>query len=336
MNYKIAIDPSHGGTDSGNIGNNIIEKDFTLLISNYIKERLDNLQIENIITRNTDRTLSDDERANIINTTYGNDKNVIVLSNALNKEGEGLEIIYALKNNDTLSSNIAKEVETTGGIVNKYYQLRDPNNTSKDYYPIIRDTPNYQTIVISYGNVNNTKDAERLKNDYQDYAEGVIKAITSYIGVKYIPPEGTNYYIVKKGDSLWKIANSYGTSVEELKEENNLKNNILNIGQILLIPKKEQQTKYTVKKGDTLYKIAKENNTTIETIKKLNNLKSDTLSIGQILIIKTKTAQKTYTVKKGDSLWKIANENNTTVETLKKINNLETNLLQIGQVLNIP
>ena len=342
MNYKIAIDARHGGEDQGYTGNNIVEKDYSLLISNYLKERLDSLGIDNIITRNTDRTLSDDARTNIITSAFGNDVKTIVISNGLsNGIGEGLEVIYALRNNDKLASKIAQEVETAGGIVNKYYQLRDPDDTAKDYYPIIRDTPDYQTIIISYGNVANSKDAERIKKDYQDYAEAVIKALTSYIGVKYIPPAGTNYYVVKKGDSLWKIANNYGTSVDELKEENNLKSNILNIGQILLIPKKEgsvSQVQYMVKKGDSLWKIANNNNTTVDALKELNNLKTDTLSIGQILLLPSNSGlnYKIYIVKKGDSLWKIANSNNTTVDALKKLNNLATNLLQIGQSLKIP
>ena len=52
MNYKIAIDARHGGEDQGYTGNNIIEKDYSLLISNYLKERLDSLGIDNKITRN--------------------------------------------------------------------------------------------------------------------------------------------------------------------------------------------------------------------------------------------------------------------------------------------
>lgn len=253
MNYKIAIDASKGGDDIGQQGNGIVEKDFNLQVANYLKERLDDLKIESSVTRNTDRTISTDERVNIITSAFGNDKKVIVISNALGDAGEGLEIIYALRNNDKLASKIANEVTEAGGIVSKYYQLRDPKNTQDDYYEIIKDTPNYETIIISYGNPSNQKDAERLRNDYQDYAEAILKAITSYIGIKYVPKEGTNYYVVKKGDSLWKIANENDTTVNELKELNNLKSNILNIGQILAIPRTNKTITYVVKKGDTIF-----------------------------------------------------------------------------------
>ena len=106
MNYKIAIDASKGGQDVGQQGNGITEKDFNLQVSNYLKERLDDLKIENIVTRNTDRTISDDERVNVITSAFGNDRKVIVISNALSDAGEGLEVIYALRNNDTLSKLI--------------------------------------------------------------------------------------------------------------------------------------------------------------------------------------------------------------------------------------
>lgn len=337
MKYKIVLDAGHGGSDSGNIGNGITEKEYSLLISNYIKERLDALGIENIVTRNTDRFLSDDDRVNIISSAFGNESNVIVLSNHLrNEDGEGLEVVYALRNNDKLASLISDEVTSAGGIVNKYYQLRDPDDTANDYYSIIRDTPNYQTILISYGNVSNSKDAERIKDDYRDYAEAVVKAVASYVGVKYVPISGDNYYIVKKGDSLWKIANSYGTSVDELKSLNNLKSNVLSIGQLLNIPKgntNSSSSYYVVKKGDSLWKIANSYGITVSSLKSANNLNSNLLSIGQQLVIPSVT---NYTVKKGDSLWKIANTYGTSVDKIYSFNNLKSSVLQIGQVLKIP
>ena len=53
-----------------------------------------------------------------------------------------------------------------------------------------------------------------------------------------IPTETINNkttYIVEKGDTLWSIANKYNTTVTELKRINNLNNNILKIGQELII-----------------------------------------------------------------------------------------------------
>ena len=341
MNYKVAIDAGHGGSDLGNQGNGIAEKDYALLISNYIKDRLDDLGIENVITRSTDRDISDDERVNILTSAFGNDKNVIVVSNHLNKgAGEGLEVVYALRNSDAFAKKIADQVTSSGGVVNKYYQLRDPDNTQYDFVPIIRDTPNYETVMIEYGYVDNSGDASRIKNSYLDYAEAVVRAIALYTGTNYVPLPGANYYVVKKGDSLWKIATSYGISVDELKKANNLTSNNLDIGQLLFIPseeKKETGVVYVVKAGDSLWKIANSYGISVSELKSANNLKSDTLSIGQQLKIPSGDVMSTiYVVKAGDSLWKIANSYGVSVNDLKTANNLSSNVLSIGQQLKIP
>ena len=92
-------------------------------------------------------------------------------------------------------------------------------------------------------------------------------------------------YTVKKGDSLWKLANTYDTTVDAIKSANNLSSNTLQIGQTLIIPTTSKYTTYTVKKGDSLWLIANNYNTTVDEIKKLNNLSSNTLQIGQKLLV---------------------------------------------------
>ena len=87
MNYKIVIDPGHGGDDSGATGNGIIEKDLTLKISNYIYDRLKEYNIPVTMTRTKDETLSPTERVKRILNAYGNNSNVIVISNHINAGG---------------------------------------------------------------------------------------------------------------------------------------------------------------------------------------------------------------------------------------------------------
>lgn len=168
-------------------------------------------------------------------------------------------------------------------------------------------------------------------------------------------------YTVVKGDSLYKIAQKYNTTVDEIVKLNNLKSTNLSIGQILRIPEMyinydetniPEFINYTVKKADNLYSIAKNNNVSIDTIKKDNALTSNNLYVGQVLKIRIdkeeieecfgeeyvspETISINYTVKKGDNLYTISKAYNTSVEEIKKLNNLLTNNLSIGQVLKIP
>jgi len=49
MKYKVVIDASRGGSDVGATGNGLYEKDYNLLISKYIGDRLDELGVPNIL-----------------------------------------------------------------------------------------------------------------------------------------------------------------------------------------------------------------------------------------------------------------------------------------------
>lgn len=199
---------------------------------------------------------------------------------------------------------------------------------------MLRDTANTEAVIVEYGFLDTASDANRLKNNYKDYALAVVEAVLDYKG---IVPETTEYYTVKKGDTLYSIARKFGTTVEKLKDINNLSSNILSIGQKLLVADKLiNEGEYVVQKGDTLYGIAKKYNTTVAKIKELNNLSSDVLSIGQKLQIPASVGVKTYVIKAGDTLYSIAREFNTTVDAIKIANNLTSNILTIGKELIIP
>ena len=338
---KVVIDAGHGGDDPGTIANGITEKDYTLKISNYIHNRLDEMGVPNEMSRTSDVMLSASDRPKKIQSFYGNGSDVLVVSNHINAGGgDGAEIIYALRNNDKFAKKLATEFENAGQSVRKYYQRRLPSNPAKDYYYIMRDTPNNETVIVEYGFADTISDANLIKNDWKKLAEAVTKAIVEYAGGKYVAPLGSNYYTVKSGDSLWSISRKFGVTVNELKKVNNLSSILLSIGQNLIIPGKNNNTssnEYVVKKGDTLYGIANKYNVSVDNLKSYNNLSTDSLSIGQkIKIPDNKVNSNEYVVKSGDSLYSISRKYGVSVDELMSVNNLKSTVLSVGQVLKIP
>lgn len=344
----VVLDSGHGGNDQGSSGNGIIEKDLTLKISKYMYDRFKALGVPVKMTRTSDVDLEPNDRPGVVLDKFGNGKDVVVISNHINAGGgEGAEVIYALRNSDKLASSILNELEKSGQVVRKYYQRRLPSNSSKDYYYIIRNTPNNETLIVEYGFLDNEADAKRLKSNYKKYAEAVVRAVTLYGGYKYVPVSGSNYYVVKKGDSLWSIARANGLTVDELKSLNNLSSNVLHVGDTLLISSSDStgddgnDNYYVVKSGDTLWSIARKFNVSVDDIKALNNLSSNNLSIGMTLKIplysnKQNEETNVYVVKSGDSLWSIARMFNSTVDEIKSLNGLKSNVLRIGQRLVVP
>lgn len=84
----VVIDAGHGGEDPGAVGNNLKEKDLNLQAAQYMYKRLKELGVPTVIVRDTDETLGRDERVKRILNAFGDDPNVVVVSNHINAGGE--------------------------------------------------------------------------------------------------------------------------------------------------------------------------------------------------------------------------------------------------------
>ena len=352
-NLKVIIDAGHGGSDPGAVSGNLKEKDLSLQASKYMEKRLNELGIPTFMTRDDDSSLPKDERiTKILNALNG--QPAILVANHINAGGgEGAEIVYALRNQPTLAQLALDNIGEKGQIKRKAYQRRLPENPNLDYYYILRESGvNTEPILVEYGFIDNENDRNKLINKLNDYVEGVVQAIAEYTNTPYSPPETEDFYIVKKGDTLYKIANDYNKKVQALKDINNLVTDTIEVGQRLFL-KSEQTTPktYIVKKGDTLYSIATAFNTTPNKIKQENNIQGNTIYIGQELKLPSPIIPPTsppitedpgneiytiYTVKIGDSLWSISREYNISVQELIDINDLLTTTIKVGDQLKVP
>ena len=179
--------------------------------------------------------------------------------------------------------------------------------------------------------------------------------------------------IVKEGDTLWGIANEVGTTVEALKQANNLKSDLIKPEDVLTYDLEAEVTyeedaegSYTVRSGDTLWSIAEQFGVSLDELYALNNLSSDLIHPGLVLNVggevasapavneveveevekvevpaenaeveveEVPTASGAYVVEAGDTLYSIARATGVSIDELKALNGLSSDLITVGQVL---
>lgn len=241
--------------------------------------------------------------------------NTITVGQVLSIPTNTTTTTYTVKAGDTLYK-IANQYNTTvqelielnnlsSNILNIGQQLKVPvegtnNQPDSNYitYTVVKGD-NLYNIANKYGvTVETIKQANNLTSNLLSIGQ-ILKIPTRNIEIGY------KEYEVKAGDSLYSIARSYNTTVEEIMNANNLTTTILSVGQILKIPTEKEEVipgpvkecfgegyvepkyeTYTVKRGDNLYDIARRYNTTVIDLMNLNNLTSTNLEIGQVLKVR--------------------------------------------------
>lgn len=140
-------------------------------------------------------------------------------------------------------------------------------------------------------------------------------------------------YVVKGGDTLWKIANRYDVPMESISQLNALTApSQLTIGQSIIIP--HPGTSHIVESGETLGTIAKQYGISTETLMEANQLtEPNVLYQGSVLYIPPVK----HVVQPGESLWDISIWYGTTVQAIMSANQLESpNNIYSGMSLIIP
>lgn len=93
-------------------------------------------------------------------------------------------------------------------------------------------------------------------------------------------------YVIEKGDTLYKLANSFDTTIEDIATLNNINvDDTLVIGQSLVIP--SDNVKYVVRRGDTMYSIARQYGITLDDLINANPsiTNPNNISVGQVINI---------------------------------------------------
>lgn len=168
-------------------------------------------------------------------------------------------------------------------------------------------SPDIPSLLIETGYLSNPTEARRLTSaDYQRrLADAIVQGVMNYFYER--PPEGTlvawqkannqgpdRQYVVQRGDSLSLIAQRHNVNVAQLRAANNLRGDIVQLGQTLTIPgggpvplvsAPPTVSEHTISRGETLSGIAQRYRVSLSRLREANDLRNDTIRIGQTLLI---------------------------------------------------
>ncbi len=152
----------------------------------------------------------------------------------------------------------------------------------------------YGTNVAMLMDLNRLRSANRIWPGQQLQVPDGRRGSTRTVSSQALAPGTEIAYTVRRGDSLWIIANRYGTTVDRIKRDNSIRNSTLQPGQRLTIRASgssrgggsESTATYLVRRGDTLGKIAQRQGVSLNRLLQVNGLSSrSTIYPGQRLAI---------------------------------------------------
>lgn len=162
------------------------------------------------------------------------------------------------------------------------------------------------------------------------------------------PVRSGDWYRVRRGDTLSKIARQFAVPVYKLKALNRLDGSVIHVGQKLrlktAVPTRsalandqdEEPHEYTVRRGDSLSKIALRFDVGLGFLRQINKLKSDLIRPGQKLRLRaSRLEEAVHVVKEGETLTEIARRYRVSVSQLQRLNALVGDRILIGQKLRL-
>ena len=203
----------------------------------------------------------------------------------------------------------------TGLAYNSADASEQTNHTVKAGDTLFAIAQKYNTSVSELKSLNNISSHLIYPNQVIKVSageEGVSTQVASKSEAKESNQSGNvlaSTYKIQSGDTLYKIAQKYNTSVSALKSLNNLSSDLIIAGHTLKVSGEATPSKIE--------------NTTVKTEVKKEDITQNTTNVT------------THKVRSGDTLGKIAKQYNTSVAKLQSLNNLSSYMIYAGTTLKV-
>ena len=178
-------------------------------------------------------------------------------------------------------------------------------------------------------------------------------------------------HVVRRGETLGRIARRHGASVDALRRANGLTSSVIHPGQTLQVPGARSSASssaapvvHVVRRGETLGRIARRHGASVDALRRANGLASSVIHPGQTLRVPgarssgsgagagagaaassaqavhgapaSSAAPVVHVVRRGESLTRIARRHGASVDALRRANGLASSVIHPGQTLRVP
>ncbi|MEG6616229.1 LysM peptidoglycan-binding domain-containing protein [Peptococcaceae bacterium 1198_IL3148] len=164
-------------------------------------------------------------------------------------------------------------------------------------------------------------------------------------------PAGSFAYTIRQGDTLFRLANEFDTTVSAIQRLNpGIDPNNLRVGMRICIPGEEPtecppgSREYTIRAGDTFFRLAQRFGVSVDDIIAANpGVDPNRLQVGQVVCIPQPDVPpcpggRLYVIRPGDNLFVIARRNNISLERLIAANPQieDPDVVSVGETICIP
>lgn len=233
----VVLDPGHGGMDDGCVKGNILEKDINLQIAGAVSAKLQEMGYQVMLTRNSDRGLTLEERVKTANDAHADIYVSIHQNSSEVSSVEGIEVWYSAQNAGDESAHLSElirkyTIEDTGAVSR---EIRE----EEELY-VIRECT-MPSCLVETGFLSNQAERGRLTNP--EYQEQIAEGIAS--GIDFFFQPKTMYLTFDDGPS-----EENTSAVLDILKERNIKATFFVVGEN--VAKHPEVARRIVEEGHTI------------------------------------------------------------------------------------